>query len=142
MSRESKTSQQLDRIDYAHTALYLLVWSITAEHVERKIDTLLLAAKFMEKGFREMGRVDLIKGTSEIIEELLALKLVNWRWFEVYSKALQMPPGVEEYLKELFKKKAEIDVIFVTLLDMLLDAGVFLTREDLVEPVTIGKGGD
>jgi len=132
-----------EELDYGRLAIVCLIASVRADSVERRIDTLLLATKFMEKAFREIGRLDLVNKTAQLADELLALKMVNWNWFGTYSKALYMPPGAEEYLKELFKRKSRIDVIFVTLLDMILDVGVHLTREDIsTEFVVIGKGGE
>ena len=143
MAREANNNQKSEELNYAQMATVLLIASIRADTVERRIDTLLLATKFMEKAFREVGRLDLVNKTIQLTDELLALKLINWNWFGAYSRALYILPEAEEYLKELFKKKSKIDVIFVTLIDMLLDVGVHITRDDLsADLVVIGKGGE
>lgn len=132
---EEDTTAQLD---YGHTALYLILASTRHENVRRKIEQLLSATKFMEKAFYEADRIDLKEKVLQLREQLYALYTINWEWLRLYSTAPYLPPEAHEDLKALMGKLVEIEMLRMTLLDMLLDIGIVATREDIIDIPTIG----
>jgi len=127
----------IGQLDYGHTSLYLLLASTRYDNARRRIEQLISATKFMEKAFYEHGRLDLKQKAVELRERLLGLYLINWEWLKLYSTSSYLPPEAHEDMKNLMKKLAEIEIIRLTLLDMLLDIGILATREDVVEVPTI-----
>lgn len=127
-------------IDLGKAALYILTIIVPRhENVKRKIEHLLTATKLMEKTFMEAGRVDLRDRTQKLQDILLANYMINWDWMHLYSRSPYLPAEAQSYLKELNKRLAKIEAIRLALMDLLLDIGIIMKKEEIeVEPATIG----
>jgi len=129
-----------DEVDLGKAALYILTIIVPRhENVRRKIEHLLTATKLMEKTFMEVGRIDLRERTQDLQDTLLTMYMINWDWMHLYSRAPYLPAEAQSYMRMLSKRLAKIELIRLTLIDLLLDIGIFMRREEVeLEPAVIG----